>query len=128
MAMAAALEQGADWLAAATGLRRRLDEAMGALGAELVAAQAPRLATIGAYRVPGMSAAALLIRLDALGLAISAGSACSSGSLKPSHVLAAMHIDAKAASEVFRISFGRETKEADVDTLLDALGKVRVSA
>ena len=49
------------------------------------------------------------------GVAVSAGSACSSGSLKPSHVLAAMGWDETAAREVIRISFGPDTLEADVD-------------
>ena len=45
---------------------------------------------------------------------MSAGSACSSGSLKPSHVLTAMGWEEAAAREVVRISFGRDTSEADV--------------
>jgi cysteine desulfurase len=49
------------------------------------------------------------------GVAVSAGSACSSGSLKPSRVLAAMGWDEAAAREVVRVSFGRSTGEADID-------------
>src|SRR3546814_1445938 len=56
----------------------------------------------------------LLIRLDMAGIAVSAGSACSSGSMKPSHVLAAMGWRDPALREVIRISFGRTTSEEDV--------------
>ena len=70
--------------------------------------------------MPGTSSAAQLIRFDAMGIAVSAGSACSSGSLRTSHVLAAMGMDEKAASEVIRVSIGRETTEADIARFLDA--------
>jgi cysteine desulfurase len=62
-----------------------------------------------------VAATAQLIRFDMAGIAVSAGSACSSGSLKPSHVLAAMGWDEASAREVVRISFGRDTSEADID-------------
>jgi cysteine desulfurase len=63
--------------------------------------------------MPGVSAAAQLIRFDGQGIAVSAGSACSSGSLRTSHVLAAMGYP--VPSEVIRVSLGRETTEADID-------------
>ena len=63
----------------------------------------------------GVAAAAQLIRFDLAGIAVSAGSACSSGSMKLSHVLAAMGWSDEASREVIRISFGRDTSEADVD-------------
>jgi cysteine desulfurase len=66
-----------------------------------------------------MPAAAQLIRFDSAGFAVSAGSACSSGSLRPSHVLAAMGLDAKAAGEVIRVSFGRTTRREDVWNFAD---------
>jgi cysteine desulfurase len=68
--------------------------------------------------MPGISAAAQLIRFDAMGIAVSAGSACSSGSLKTSHVLDAMAV--AGASEVIRVSLGRETAEADVSRFIAA--------
>jgi cysteine desulfurase len=49
------------------------------------------------------------------GVAVSAGSACSSGSLKPSHVLPALGWDEAAAGEVVRVSFGRDSSEEEVD-------------
>lgn len=112
--MAAALEEGAGWMERAAELRAHLDGVIGEAGGEIVARDGPRIAAIASYRMPGLSAAAQVIRFDAAGFAVSAGSACSSGSLKPSHVLAAMGLDAKAAGEVIRVSFGRTTRREDV--------------
>ncbi len=118
LAMAAALEAGSDWLARAIALRAQLEQAIVAAGGEVIAADARRLATIGAYRLPGLSANALLIRLDAMGIAVSAGSACSSGSLRTSHVLTAMGI--AHADEVIRVSIGRDTDEAAIERFIAA--------
>ena len=68
--------------------------------------------------MPGKSANAQLIRFDGMGIAVSAGSACSSGSLKASHVLTAMGV--AGAGEVIRVSIGRETSEAEIDAFLAA--------
>lgn len=120
LAMAAALEAGPAWLAEARRLRSLLEEEIGAAGGEVIAGGSERIPTIGAYRMPGVSSASQLIRFDAMGIAVSAGSACSSGSLKVSHVLGAMGMDEKAASEVIRVSIGRETREADIRRFLKA--------
>jgi cysteine sulfinate desulfinase/cysteine desulfurase-like protein len=63
----------------------------------------------------GVPAAAQLIQFDLAGIAVSAGSACSSGSLKTSPVLAALGIEPAAAGEVIRVSFGRDTRADEVD-------------
>jgi len=118
LAMAAALEAGRDWLDHAAVLRAQLEAAIVAGGGEVIAADAPRIATIGACRLPGLSANAQLIRLDAQGIAVSAGSACSSGSLRTSHVLTAMGVD--GAGEVIRVSIGRETRATDIDRFVAA--------
>jgi cysteine desulfurase len=123
LAMAAALEEGAEWLAEAQRLRAMLETGIVAAGGEVVAAAAPRLATIGAYRMPGKSSAAQLIGFDAEGIAVSAGSACSSGSLRGSHVLKAMGVP--GAGEVIRVSIGRETGEADVARFLEVWRAIR---
>jgi cysteine desulfurase len=96
-------------------LRARLDDALARSGAAIVAAASPRHPAIGAYRLPGVAGTTQLIRLDLAGIAVSTGSACASGSLKPSHVLAAMGWSEAAGREVIRVSFGRETGDADVD-------------
>lgn len=118
VAMATALEQGAAWMADAAALRSRLVAGIEAAGGVALAKDAPRIATIGAYRMPGKPANAQLIRLDSMGFAVSAGSACSSGSLKASHVLTAMAVE--GANEVIRVSIGRETTAADIDRFLAA--------
>ena len=118
LAMVAALEAGSDWTAEAARLRALLDQAVAEAGGELVAANADRAATIASYRMPGKSANAQLIRFDAMGIAVSAGSACSSGSLRTSHVLEAMAYPHPA--EVIRVSIGRETSEAEIDRFVAA--------
>ncbi|WP_200870476.1 aminotransferase class V-fold PLP-dependent enzyme [Sphingomonas sp. RIT328] len=101
-------------------LRDRLDDAILRSGGEIVAAAAVRHPAIGSYRLRGVKAAAQLILLDGAGFAISAGSACSSGSMKPSHVLAAMGWSETDGREVIRVSFGRDTDTAAVDGFVAA--------
>ncbi|MFV0625059.1 cysteine desulfurase family protein [Sphingomonas sp. ac-8] len=120
LGFAAALEAPRDWLAEAAEWRALLDAAVLAEGGAVVAGTAPRISTIAAYRMPGVAAAAQLIRFDGGGIAVSAGSACSSGSLKPSHVLGAMGWDAQAAREVVRVSFGWTTRAEDVRRFVNA--------
>jgi cysteine desulfurase len=99
-------------------LRDRLDRAVREAGGAVVADASPRLAEIASYHLPGVSAVAQLIALDAAGVAVSAGSACSSGSMKPSPVLTAMGWGEREASEVIRVSFAPATTEAEVDRFL----------
>jgi cysteine desulfurase len=119
IAMAVALEAGREWMDRASALRARLEQRIREAGGETVGAGVPRIATIGAYRMPGVASNAQLIQFDMAGIAISAGSACSSGSLKASHVLAAMGWSEDAAREVVRVSFGRSTSEPEVDRFAD---------
>lgn len=120
LAMAAALEMGRDWLDGAARLREGLERAIRDEGGEIIADGAPRIPTIGAIRMPGVSAAAQLIRFDAMGIAVSAGSACSSGSMRASHVLLAMGMDSRNVGEVIRISIGKETNDSDIMRFLAA--------
>ena len=120
LGFAAALEAGADWVEGATRLRAKLEDAIVSAGGDIVAPEARRSPTIGAYRMPGVTASAQLIQLDMAGIAVSAGSACSSGSMKPSHVLRAMGWEDTAAAEVIRVSFGWPTTEAEVDRFIEA--------
>lgn len=113
--MTVALEAGRRWLDSARQLRAALEQKIVALGGQVVGAAAPRIATIGAYRMGGVASNAQLIQLDLGGIAVSAGSACSSGSLRPSHVLAALGLDETSAAEVVRVSIGRDTNAADID-------------
>lgn len=116
---ATALEAGFAWMETAVRLRRILEDAIAAAGGEVVAASSSRLATIGSYRMPGVAASSQLINFDMAGIAVSAGSACSSGTLKTSHVLGAMGWDDKSASEVVRVSFGADTNASDIARFTD---------
>jgi cysteine desulfurase len=118
LGFAAAAEADHGWYGEAERLRARLDAGIVAAGGEVVAGDSPRIATIGAYRMPGVTGAAQMMRLDLAGIAVSAGSACASGSLKASHVLAAMGWTEESAREVIRVSFGPETSEAGIESLL----------
>lgn len=101
-------------------LRARLDDAIRRSGGIVVAENAPRHPAIGSYRLPGLAATAQLIRFDIAGIAVSAGSACASGSMKPSHVLRAMGWSEEETREVVRVSFGRTTGDGDVDRFISA--------
>ena len=124
LGFAAALEAPRDWFAGMADLRAVLDAAVLAGGGEIVAHHTSRIPTIAAYRMPGVSAAAQLIRLDMAGFAVSAGSACSSGSMRPSHVLAAMGYAPAAAGEVVRVSFGWTTTEDEVSRFAEAWARI----
>jgi cysteine desulfurase len=71
--------------------------------------------------VAGVESEALLFLLDRAGVCASAASACSSGAMDPSHVLAAMGIPPSLAGGALRLSFGWASSEADVDRVLEAL-------
>ena len=124
LGFAAALEAPRDWFADMADLRAELDEAILASGGEIVAQNSPRIPTIASYRMPGVSSAAQLIRLDMAGFAVSAGSACSSGSMRPSHALAAMGYPPEAAAEVVRVSFGWTTTPDDVAKFAEAWTRI----
>ncbi|MBO9668908.1 MAG: aminotransferase class V-fold PLP-dependent enzyme [Sphingobium sp.] len=115
---AAAVEEGTQWLEKAVRWRSHLDAAISAAGGDIVASASRRIATIGSYRMPGMSAQAQLIRFDMAGIAVSAGSACSSGTLKASGVLTAMGWPEEHAAEVVRVSLGHNTQESDIQAFL----------
>lgn len=70
--------------------------------------------------VDGLESETLILRLDMQGFGVSGGSACSSHSLEPSHVLHALGIDNDRAQGALRISMGRYTTERDIDDFIDA--------
>ena len=76
------------------------------------------------FRFDGIEGEALVLRLDALGIEASTGSACSSRELKPSHVLTAIGLRPEQAHGSLRITMGRNTSERDIDYLLEKLPKV----
>jgi len=81
----------------------------------------PHLVSVG---IPACDAGAVLVSLDLEGIAVSGGSACSSGAGKASGVLGAMGIETEGPYATIRFSFGHETTRADVDRAADALARI----
>src|SRR5438094_655989 len=73
---------------------------------------------------PGTDSEALLMHLDLAGIACSSGSACSTGTVEPSHVLTAMAVPRELGVAALRFSFGRDNAAEDVDTVIGALPKI----
>lgn len=84
-------------------------------------ATTPRVPNTSNISFEGIEAESLLIALDLEGVAVSTGSACSSGSLEPSHVLRAMGLPHTRARNSLRFSLGASTTEADVDFVIGVL-------
>lgn len=107
-----------------TGLRAKFPDCL------VVGATAPRVPNTCCVCFPGVESEAVLLLLSELGICASSGSACSSGSLEPSHVLRAMGIDPHVAQGQIRFSLGRFNTPADVDRVLEVLPGVieRVAA
>jgi cysteine desulfurase len=101
-------------------LRDRLAAGLAAAVPDLVvtAAGAPKVAGNCHVTIGGIESEALLVLLDGAGVYASAGSACASGAVDPSHVLAAMGVPAVRAAGALRLSLGPETTSADVDLAL----------
>ena len=87
-------------------------------GINLVSPLAKRLANTASFTVPGIDSMTSLAALDLDGICASAGSACSAGSLNPSHVLSAMGRNDNEANSLIRFSLGRETSEEEIYNVL----------
>jgi len=83
-------------------------------------AAGPRLPNTSCLGLPGLSSETQVMALDLAGVAVSAGAACSSGKLRPSHVLRAMGASAAVAGSAIRVSLGWATEAADIDRFLAA--------
>ena len=107
-------------------LRDRLESDLKAATPEAVVfgAGVPRLPNTTLFAVPGLNAETAIIAFDLNGIAVSSGSACSSGKVQASHVLAAMGVDPSLSRGAVRISLGWSTTEADLEALLTAWNKV----
>ncbi len=121
-----AAERLADDAIAVASLRNRLEEGLLARIEEI------RVLAQGVPRVPGTAAVAfarvegesIVIGLDLEGVAVSTGSACTSESLEPSHVMVALGLPREWAQGMVRFSLGRENTAAEVDRALGAVGEV----
>jgi cysteine desulfurase len=83
-----------------------------------------RLPNTTLFTVPGMKAETAVIGFDLAGIAVSSGSACSSGKVQPSHVLEAMGFGPELAQGAVRLSLGWFTSDADIDRCLEAWRKL----
>lgn len=85
---------------------------------------AERIGNVTNFAVPGLKNAVAMMGLDLLGLSVSSGSACSSGKVGPSHVLAAMGVPAELSECAMRVSFGWSSSIEDVEAYLKGFGEV----
>jgi cysteine desulfurase len=106
-------------------LRNRLEQGLKQTpGMIIFAEKTPRLPNTSLFTVPGLRAETAVIGFDLAGIAVSSGSACSSGKVQPSHVLEAMGFGPKIAQGAVRLSLGWSTSEADIDLALEAWRKL----
>lgn len=117
-----ALEQDAIRL---ESLRHRLESGLRETpGAIVFADSVPRLPNTSLFTVPGLRAETAVIGFDLAGIAVSSGSACSSGKVQPSHVLKAMGFSPQLAQGALRLSLGWSTTAAEIDRCLEAWRKL----
>ena len=106
-------------------LRNRLERGLGETPGMIVFSEGmPRLPNTTLFTVPGLKAETAVIGFDLAGIAVSSGSACSSGKVQPSHVLEAMGIGKELAQGAVRLSLGWSTSAADIDLALKAWRKL----
>nr|WP_298687740.1 cysteine desulfurase family protein [uncultured Dongia sp.] len=110
-----------------TALRDLLEEKLVAFGLPLTVfgRSAARLPNTTCFASGTKTAETLVMALDLAGVAISAGSACSSGKVRPSHVISAMGFDAATAGSAIRVSLGWQNAQADIDQFIAAWGRVQ---
>lgn len=98
-------------------LRDRMEAEIGAItpAVRVIGTEAPRLPNTSCVTMPGVSHETQLIAFDLAGVAVSSGSACSSGKVGSSHVLAAMAVPPEEAVTAIRVSFGWNSQDTDVD-------------
>jgi cysteine desulfurase len=121
-----AVEGRADYAARTRQWQIKLEKGLKTIANDLVIAgeNAPRVPNTTNVLLPGASAETQLMSMDLEGIAVSSGSACSSGTFKPSHVLAAMGFDEAASKSALRFSTGWATTDADIDNALAAYAKI----
>ena len=105
-------------------LRDALEEGVRAIAPDAVvfSSAVPRLPNTSCFAVAGAKAETLVIGLDLAGIAVSAGSACSSGKVEASHVLAAMGVSPDLAQGAIRVSLGVGSENNDIQGFLSAFG------
>lgn len=109
-----------------SALQTKLEDGLKTITPNLVihSQNAPRLPNTSFFSLPDTKSESLLMAFDLEGIALSNGSACSSGTVKMSHVLRAMNTDPSIAQAALRISTGWDTQESDIDAALQAWQKI----
>lgn len=97
-------------------------------GARIIGGGSPRIPNTSCLALPGVSADTQVMALDLEGIAVSAGSACSSGKVRPSHVLRAMGLPDEVAGCAIRVSVGPESSDADIDRFVAAWRNIAARA
>jgi|SRR6266404_15331 len=105
-------------------LRDRLEAGLAGSPTVVFGRNAERLPNTSLFAAPGMRAETALINLDLMGFAVSSGSACSSGKVAASHVLAAMGVPGDLSAGAIRLSIGPATRENEIDLFLKAWMKL----
>jgi cysteine desulfurase len=121
----AAMDALQDDAARLEALRNQLERGLRQTqGAIIFSEDVKRLPNTTLFTVPGLRAETTVIGFDLAGVAVSSGSACSSGKVQPSHVLEAMGFDGELAKGAVRLSLGWSTSSADIDRCLEAWRKL----
>ena len=102
-------------------LRDQLEQGLCRLGGVIFGASAKRLSNTSFFAFPNVEGETLVMALDRKGFAVASGSACSSDSTEPSHVLTAMGIAPELARGAVRVSLGHDNTESQVDAFLQTL-------
>ncbi|MGY8662339.1 cysteine desulfurase family protein [Bradyrhizobium sp. UFLA05-109] len=124
-AVTAALQTLAEGAERLRSLRNRLENGLRTVpGTTVFSEDVERLPNTTLFTAPGLKAETAVIGFDLQGIAVSSGSACSSGKVQPSHVLSAMGFDPKTAQGAVRLSLGWSTQEADINRALEAWRKL----
>ncbi len=97
------------------GIRQRIP------ATRIIGETSDRLANTAAIAFADLESEAIVTKLDQVGIAVSAGSACSSGSIEPSHVVRAMAVPDRLINGIVRFSLGHDTSEDQVDEVLERL-------
>jgi len=116
-----AQEVAENYSAKLAGLRDDMEHRLlaGAPDAVIHGAGVERLANTSCIGLPGVSGEIQVMTLDLAGVAVSTGSACSSGKVTPSHVLSAMGLDDEVARSAVRVSLGTDTKAEHIDRFVE---------
>src|SRR6185436_6092290 len=104
-------------------LRDRLEQALFTIPGTRRNGEATRVPNTTNLSFAGAEAESLLMALDLMGIAVSTGAACAAGAIEPSHVLRGMGLPMERVQSSLRFSLGRDTREADLGRVVDAVAE-----